>query len=142
MPGALRPWGAPTAAQAEAASVYAQLSTADYRLYTTAQAEHILQRRPVLFAQPLLTEVQTLQKAPYLRRWARRLRELMFSPEDAIVTPRTILLGHLDHQFFKLLINARATPRCPPLGAIKLLCHPLEMPGQDGVRLNDVGDFF
>ena len=38
-----------------------------------------------LIAAPLLAETQPLQKGRYLRRWARRLRELTFAPEDAIV---------------------------------------------------------
>jgi len=75
----------PTPAQAEAANVYSHLSTASYHLYITAQTEHILRRRPALFSEPFLTEMRTLQKGRYLRRWARRLRDLMFSPEDAMV---------------------------------------------------------
>jgi len=75
----------PTPAQVEAANVYAYLSTAAYHLYITAQTEHILRRRPALFSETLLTEMRTLQKGRSLRRWARRLRGLMFSPEDAMV---------------------------------------------------------
>jgi hypothetical protein len=33
----------------------------------------------------LLLETHPLQKGRYLRRWARRLRDLQFTPEDAIV---------------------------------------------------------
>ncbi len=75
----------PTPAQVEAANVYAQLCTPPRRLYITAQTAHILRRRPPLFAAPFLAETYPLQKGRYLRRWARRLRELTFAPEDAIV---------------------------------------------------------
>ena len=75
----------PTPSQVEAANVYAQLSTTSHQLYITAQTEQILRRRPAVFSESFLTEMRTLQKGRYLRRWARRLRELMFSPEDAIV---------------------------------------------------------
>jgi hypothetical protein len=75
----------PTPTQVEAANVYAQLCAPPRRLYSTAQTAHILHRRPPLIAAPLLVETQPLQKGRYLRRWARRLRELTFAPEDAIV---------------------------------------------------------
>jgi len=75
----------PTPAQVEAANVYAQLCIPPRRLYITAQTAHILQRRLPLFATPFLAETYSLQKGRYLRRWARRLRALMFAPEDAIV---------------------------------------------------------
>ena len=75
----------PTPTQVEAANVYAQLCAPPRRLYITAQTAHILHRRPPLIAAPLLAETQPLQKGRYLRRWARRLRELTFAPEDAIV---------------------------------------------------------
>jgi hypothetical protein len=76
---------APTPAQVEAANVYAQLCLPPRRLYITAQTAHILRRRPPLFAAPFLAETYPLEKGRYLRRWARRLRALMFAPEDAIV---------------------------------------------------------
>jgi hypothetical protein len=75
----------PTLSQVEAANVYAHLSTPSYALYITTQTEQVLRRRPTLFAAPLLMETRPLQKGRYLRRWARRLREFLFSPEDAIV---------------------------------------------------------
>src|SRR2546427_562411 len=74
----------PTPAQVEAATVYAQLRPPPRRLYITKQPAHILHRRPPLFAAPFLAETYPLQKGRYLRRWARRLRELTFAPEDAI----------------------------------------------------------
>ena len=75
----------PMPAHVEAANVYAQLCTPSRRLYITAQTAHILSRRPPLFAAPFLAQTSSLQKGRYLRRWARRLRELTFAPEDAIV---------------------------------------------------------
>jgi hypothetical protein len=75
----------PTLSQVEAANVYARLCSLTSRLYITEQTAHILHRRPQLFAAPMLADTQVLQKGRYLRRWARRLRELSFSPEDAIV---------------------------------------------------------
>jgi hypothetical protein len=75
----------PTLLQAEAANAYARLCTPTNRLYITEQTANILQRRPSVFADEFLTDTQALKKGRYLRRWARRLRELSFSPEDAIV---------------------------------------------------------
>jgi hypothetical protein len=75
----------PTLLQAEAANAYARLCTFPNKLYITEQTANILQRRPIVFASAFLTDTQTLKKGRYLRRWARRLRELSFSPEDAII---------------------------------------------------------
>ncbi len=75
----------PTLLQAEAANVWARLRVLNTQLYITEQTEHILQRRSPLFATALLAQTRTLKKGRYLRRWARRLREVGFSPEDAIV---------------------------------------------------------
>lgn len=75
----------PTVQQAEAANVWSRLRALDIPLYITEQTAHILQRRPPLFAAALLAQTRTLQKGRYLRRWARRLRDVGFSPEDAIV---------------------------------------------------------
>jgi hypothetical protein len=75
----------PTPLQAEAANVWAHLRARNTHLYITEQTEHILQRRSPLFATALLTQTRALKKGRYLRRWARRLREMGFTPEDAIV---------------------------------------------------------
>ena len=75
----------PTLLQAEAANAYARLRGLDVRLYITLQTAHILHGRPAVFAAAVLNQTHTLQKARYLRRWARRLRAFGFSPEDAIV---------------------------------------------------------
>lgn len=75
----------PTLLQAEAANAYDRLCALTNRLYITEQIANILQRRPAVFASAFLADTRTLKKARYLRRWARRLRELSFSPEDAII---------------------------------------------------------
>lgn len=75
----------PTLLQAEATNVWSRLRTLNIPLYITEQTAHILQRRSPLFAAVLLAQTQALKKGRYLRRWARRLREEGFSPEDAIV---------------------------------------------------------
>lgn len=77
--------GAPTLLQVEAANAYALLASITNLLYITEQTVNILQRRTPIFAAPLLADLQPLKKGRYLRRWARRLRDLGFSPEDAIV---------------------------------------------------------
>lgn len=75
----------PTLQQAEAANVWSRLRAFDISMSITEQTAHILQRRSPLFAAALLAQTRTLQKGRYLRRWARRLRDVGFSPEDAIV---------------------------------------------------------
>jgi len=76
----------PTMQQAEAANVWSRLRALGIPLHITAQTEHILQRRPAVFATALLMHTRALQKGRYyLRRWARSLRDISFSPEDAIV---------------------------------------------------------
>lgn len=75
----------PTLPQAEATNIWSRLRALDTPLYITEQTAHVLQRRPPVFAAVLLAQTQTLKKGRYLRRWARRLREESFSPEDAIV---------------------------------------------------------
>jgi hypothetical protein len=68
----------PTLNQAEAANVWSRLRVLDIPLYITEQTEHVLQRRSALFATALLAQTRTLKKGRYLRRWARRLRDLGF----------------------------------------------------------------
>lgn len=75
----------PTLLQSEASNAYARLCALGTRLYITEQTANVLQRRPAVFASAFLADAQPLKKGRYLRRWARRLRELSFSPEDAII---------------------------------------------------------
>jgi len=75
----------PTVLQVEAANSYAYIATIANNLYITEQTANILKRRTPIFAAPILAGTRPLQKARYLRRWARRLTEFGFSSEDAIV---------------------------------------------------------
>jgi hypothetical protein len=75
----------PTPLQSEAANVYALLRGRGIQLCITEQTAHILELRPPVFAAALLSQTLTLRKARYLRRWARRLRDFVFSPEDAVI---------------------------------------------------------
>ncbi|MGE0822511.1 MAG: hypothetical protein AB7G75_22335 [Candidatus Binatia bacterium] len=75
----------PTLTQAEATNIWFHLRARNTLLYITEQTAHILERRPPVFAAALQAQTLTLQKGRYLRRWARRLRDEGFSPEDAIV---------------------------------------------------------
>lgn len=68
----------PTLLQAEAANAYDRLCALTNRLYINEQIANILQRRPAVFASAFLADTRILKKARYLRRWARRLRELCF----------------------------------------------------------------
>ena len=75
----------PTVLQVEAANSYAYIAMIANNLYITEQTANILKRRTPIFAAPILAGTRPLQKARYLRRWARRLTEFGFSSEDAIV---------------------------------------------------------
>jgi hypothetical protein len=75
----------PTVLQVEAANSYADVATIANFVYITEQTANILKRRTEIFAAPLLAETRRLNKARYLRRWARRLTDFGFSSEDAIV---------------------------------------------------------
>jgi hypothetical protein len=69
----------------EAANSYTFIGSIADRVYITEQTANILKRRTEVFAAPLLAETRPLNKARYLRRWARRLKEFGFSSEDAII---------------------------------------------------------
>lgn len=75
----------PTILQIEASNCYARICKLTDRLYITEQTSNILRLRPKIFAEPFLADLQSLKKARYLRRWARRLKDFSFSPEDAII---------------------------------------------------------
>ena len=89
----------PTLHQAEAANVWSRLRAFNIPLYITEQTEHVLRRRSPLFAMTLLAQTRALKKGRYLRRWARRLRDVGFSPEDATM-PETyeVLIDYLAHE--------------------------------------------
>src|SRR6185369_2806727 len=75
----------PTVLQVEAANSYTYSATIANRLYITEQTSNILKLRTPIFAARILADTRPLRKARYLRRWARRLTDFGFSPEDAIV---------------------------------------------------------
>lgn len=75
----------PTVLQTESANAYARIAGRTSKLFITEQTFNILTLRTPVFAAPLLAEAQPLLKGRYLRRWARRLRDAGFSPEDAVV---------------------------------------------------------
>jgi hypothetical protein len=75
----------PTLLQVEAAGAYARVASFTSSLWITEQTANILRLRTPLFAASILSDCRTFKKGRYLRRWARRLRDFDFSPEDAIV---------------------------------------------------------
>lgn len=75
----------PTLLQVEAAASYARAASFAGSLWITEQTANVLRLRTPAFASPILSDCRTFRKGRYLRRWARRLRDFGFSPEDAIV---------------------------------------------------------
>lgn len=75
----------PTDAQKESASAFDALRRRGSQICITHQTANILRTRPQRFASALLAFTIELQKGNYHRRWARRLRELSFSREDAVI---------------------------------------------------------
>ena len=75
----------PTFLQTEAANAYARLRALQHQLYLTQETANVLRLRPPLYAARLLAQTQALRKGRYLRRWARRLRDYVFTREDAII---------------------------------------------------------
>src|SRR5262245_31605242 len=66
--------------------------------------------------------------------------------EKRSVLPRNpmesaILLGHVDDPVFNLSVDTGSSHGLSLLGAIEFLRHQFPMPGQDGVRFDDGGDF-
>lgn len=75
----------PTLLQVEAANAYARVNSFTNSLWITEQTANVLHLRTPVFADSILSDCRTFKKGRYLRRWARRLRDFDFSPEDAIV---------------------------------------------------------
>ena len=61
---------------------------------------------------------------------------------NAIVAPAAIFLGHLDDQVFQFFIDTGTSRRLALAGAIEFVGGEFALPGEDGVRLDDMGDFF
>src|SRR5262245_9093721 len=76
---------APTSAQIESVKILVRLRNRGSHIYITQQSAQILRKRPSVYAMAILSNMEVLQKGRYLRRWARRLRGMTFSREDAIV---------------------------------------------------------
>lgn len=75
----------PTLLQIEAANAYARVTSFTNRVWITEQTANILHLRTPSIARSLLIDCRSFQKGRYLRRWARRLRNFGFSPEDAVI---------------------------------------------------------
>lgn len=75
----------PTLLQVEAAGAYARAASLAGSLWITEQTANVLRLRPSVFALSILSDCGTFRKGRYLRRWARRLCDFGFSPEDAVV---------------------------------------------------------
>lgn len=75
----------PTSTQIDAVKILARLRTRTSQIYITQQSAHILRLRQPQYAKAILNSSESLRKGRYLRRWARRLRGMAFSREDAIV---------------------------------------------------------
>src|SRR5712691_1065233 len=70
-----------------------------------------------------------------------RIAQVHQGSDNAVIAPRTVLLGHTDHQGFEVLIDLRSTWSLTLFGAIKLLRHKFAMPGENGIGFDDVGHF-
>jgi hypothetical protein len=88
----------PTLLQAEAATAYSRLRELKLKLYITQETKNVLQLRPPIFAARILSQTQALKKGRYLRRWARRLRDFVFTREDAVVLAYASFGVDLDSQ--------------------------------------------
>ena len=62
-------------------------------------------------------------------------------PDDAVIAPGAILLGHADNQGLQLRVYLGTAWGLALLGAVKFLGHELAVPGENGVGLDDGGDF-
>src|SRR5205807_6772882 len=59
--------------------------------------------------------------------------------DDPVIAPRAIVLGHTNNQGLQLLADFGTARRLPLLGAVKFLSDQCAVPGQDRVRLDDLG---
>lgn len=75
----------PTSHQMDAVQVFVQLLASDHQLFITAESFNVLQLRQPKYASGILDNTKILRKGRYLRRWARRLRDYVFTREDAVI---------------------------------------------------------
>src|SRR5262252_5887593 len=93
-----------------------------------------------------LLAVWSTWKAPTLENIAHGLiadvvAQLGESAGNAVITPGTILLGHLHDQVFEFLGDTRSSHGLSLLGAIEFLSHQLAMPGENRIGFDEGGDF-
>jgi hypothetical protein len=75
----------PTPLQIEAVKVWLMLQRLRGQLYIAQESANLPQLRPPRYANTILQNTKPLRKARYLRRWARRLRDFVFTREDAAI---------------------------------------------------------
>ena len=66
-----------------------------------------------------------------------RVPQMLQGTGNPVISPGAILLRQTDDQGLQLLVDAGTSWRFPLLGAVKLLCNQLPVPGQNGVGCND-----
>jgi hypothetical protein len=71
--------------QWQSVRAFVRLQRAGVTLYMARSTWNVLQTRPATLTDPIFRAVQALEPARYMRRWARRLRDLTFAREDALM---------------------------------------------------------
>jgi len=61
---------------------------------------------------------------------------------QTVVAPAAIFLCHLDDQVFQFFINSGTSRQLALAGTIEFISGAFALPGEDGVRLDDMSDFF
>jgi hypothetical protein len=61
-------------------------------------------------------------------------------PNDPVIAPGAIRLGHTDHQVLDLLVNTRTAYGLKDLRGVNRLVSTLTVPGEDGFRLGNGGN--
>lgn len=75
----------PTPLQTETVKIWIRMAKLTGQIYITQQSANVLHLRPPEYANEILGNTATMRKGRYLRRWARRLRDYVFTREDAII---------------------------------------------------------
>jgi hypothetical protein len=75
----------PTPLQIEAVKVWLRLAKLAKQTYITQQSANVLKLRPPQYANAILNSTKAMLKGRYHRRWARRLRDYVFTREDAVI---------------------------------------------------------
>jgi hypothetical protein len=70
-----------------------------------------------------------------------RVAQVRQGPYDAVITPRTIVLGYTHNQCFQSQSNFGAAWGLPLCGAVKLLGDQFTVPAENGLRFDDGSDF-